>query len=111
MFPYSREEGTPAYDFPDQIDENVKNERADGIMKTQLIIRSEWAQSFIGKTLEVVTDGFDPVSECYYGRSFMDAPDIDGKVYFTAPKGIKEGQTVNVKVTEVIDYDLLGEKE
>ncbi len=111
VFPYSREEGTPAYDFPDQIDENVKNERADGIMKTQLIIRSEWAQSFIGKTLEVVTDGFDPVSECYYGRSFMDAPDIDGKVYFTAPKGIKEGQTVNVKITEVIDYDLLGEKE
>ena len=41
----------------------------------------------------------------------MDAPDIDGKVYFTAPKGIKDGQTVNVKVTEVIDYDLLGEKE
>ena len=80
-------------------------------MKTQLIIRSEWAQSLIGKTLEVVTDGFDPVSECYYGRSFMDAPDIDGKVYFTAPKGIKDGQTVNVKVTEVIDYDLLGEKE
>ena len=109
VFAYSREEGTPAYDFEDQVDEDIRQERADAIMETQMMLSDRWANSFVGKTLSVVIDGYDPVSECYYGRSDMDAPDIDGKVYFMAKKGIKDGKTVNVKITDVIDYDLIGE--
>ncbi len=108
-FPYSREEDTPAYDFPDQIDEETKNARADSIMKTQMMISAAFNEGQIGKPLSCVCEGYDPVSECYFGRSDMDAPDIDGKVYFTGEKGIKEGTQVNVKITDVIDYDLIGE--
>ena len=109
VFPYSREEDTPAYDFPDQIDEQVKADRADTIMKMQMMIHADFCKKQLGKTLPVICEGFDPISEAYYGRSPMDAPDIDGKVYFTGPKGIKEGLEVNVKITDVIDYDLIGE--
>lgn len=109
VFPYSREEDTPAYDFDDQIPDDVKNERADAIMKTQMMIAAQFSEEQIGKTLSVVCEGFDPVAESYFGRSDMDAPEIDGKVYFTGRKGINEGEQVNVKITDVIDYDLIGE--
>ena len=58
--------------------------------------------------LPVLVDDFDVVSEAYYGRSYMDAPDIDPKIYFTGKPGIKPGQIVKVKIEEVIDYDLIG---
>lgn len=109
VFPYSREEGTPAYDFPDQIDEEVKTDRADIIMQAQMAISDEWNEKQIGKTFSVICEGYDPVSECYFGRSYMDAPEIDGKIYFTAPKGIKEGTEVNVKIKDTLDLDLIGE--
>ncbi len=109
VFTYSKEEGTPAAEFEDQIDEQVKQDRMDNIMELQLTINEELNEKKVGSVIKVLCEGFDPVSEAYYGRSYADAPDIDGKVYFTGPKGIKEGSFVMVKVTEVLDYDLVGE--
>ena len=110
-FTYSREEDTPAYSFDDQIDEQVKQDRYDIIMRTQGEISEEQNECMIGKTVDVLCEAYDPVSEAYYGRSFADAPEIDGKVYFRAPKkSVSEGEFVKVKITEAIDYDLVGDK-
>lgn len=108
-FPYSREEDTPAYDLPDQIDEQVKQDRYDEIMALQLDIHEENNQKKIGSTVKVLCEGFDPVAETFFGRSEADAPEIDGKVYFSSKTKPKEGQFVNVKITDAIDYDLFGE--
>jgi ribosomal protein S12 methylthiotransferase len=67
-------------------------------------------QKKIGKTLTVLCEGFDAVGEVYFGRSEADAPEIDGKVYFTAEKSVGEGEFVDVKITKVLDYDLFGER-
>jgi len=110
-FTYSREEDTPAYDFEDQIDEQVKQDRYDIIMRTQSEINEAQNENMVGKTIEVLCEDYDPVSEAYYGRSAGDAPEIDGKVYFRAPKrSVSAGEFVKVKVTEAIDYDLVGDK-
>lgn len=110
-FPYSREENTPAYDFEDQIDEQVKQDRYDILMRHQLSVSEEIEKSFVGKTLKVLCEDFDPVSSSWVGRSYMDAPDVDGKVFFTSPSGMKftPGEFVDVKITEALAYDLVGE--
>lgn len=108
VFPYSKEEGTPAADFPDQIDEQVKQDRADIIMRDQLVISEEHNRQMVGKTVRVLIEDFDPVSEMHFGRSYADAPEIDGKIYFSAPRRLSPGQFVNVKITQVLDYDLCG---
>lgn len=107
-FAYSAEEGTPAADFDDQIDEEVKQKRADIIMQEQMLISDELNQSYIGKTIEVVTEGFDRYAECYFGRSAMDAPEIDGKIFFSSPCPRAMGEYVNVLIDDVMDYDLIG---
>ncbi len=109
VFPYSREEGTPAADFPDQIDEQVKQDRADIIMQAQALISEQHNKAFIGRTLRVLVEDFDAVSESHFGRSYADAPEIDGKIYFKAKRRIVPGHIVDVKITEVLDYDLVGE--
>ena len=108
VFPYSQEEGTPAAEFPDQIDEQLKQDRADIIMRDQLAISEELNRARVGTTLRVLCEDFDPVSELHFGRSYADAPEIDGKVYFRAPRRIAPGSLVDVKITEVLDYDLCG---
>ena len=108
-FAYSREEDTPAYDLPDQIDEQVKQDRADMLMSKQMNISEEYNQKQLGKTLTVLCEGYDPVSEAHFGRSYADAPEIDGKVYFTSYNRIPEGSFVTVEITEILDYDLIGE--
>lgn len=108
VFEYSREEGTPAYDMPSQVTAKTKKKRCEAIMSDQNRIHNDFNAGFVGKELKVICEGYDPVSECFYGRSYADAPEIDGKVYFTAPKRISEGQFVNVNITEVLDYDLFG---
>ena len=108
-FPYSREEDTPAFDLPDQIDEQVKQDRYDEIMALQLDIHEENNQKKIGKTVKVLCEGFDPVAKTFFGRSEADAPEIDGKVYFSSKRKPKEGEFVTVKITDAIDYDLYGE--
>lgn len=108
VFSYSREEGTPAYDFESQVSEKTKERRRDILMREQLRIHTAFNESLIGKTLKVICEGYDEVAESYFGRCFADAPDIDGKVFFSSPRRLKEGIFVDVEITEVFDYDLLG---
>lgn len=111
-FPYSQEEGTRAAEMEGQLDEEVKSRRADIIMEQQQIIMAQNNEHMIGKTIEVLTEGFDRYGECYFGRSAADAPDIDGKIFFTSPeKKLTAGSFVKVKITETLDYDLIGEIE
>lgn len=109
-FPYSQEEGTKAAEMPDQLDEETKQRRADVIMEQQQIIMAQNNEKMIGKTIEVVTEGFDRYGECYFGRSAADAPDIDGKIFFRSPeRKLTSGSFVKVNITETLDYDLIGE--
>lgn len=110
-FTYSAEEDTPAAMFDGQIEEQVKQDRYDILMRTQVPISEKANRKKVGKTLTVLCEGFDPVAETFYGRSEADAPDIDGKVYFTAKKRPEEGDFVRVKITEALDYDLVGRAE
>ena len=110
-FAYSREEGTPAYDFPDQVDEQTKEDRYSVIMQTQAVISEELNEKKKGKLITVLTEGYDPVSSAYYGRSAADAPDIDGKVYFESHRKVKEGTFVKIRITDVLEYDLFGVEE
>ena len=108
VFTYSAEEGTPAAKMPDQIDEQLKQDRMDILMKQQMSINAALNAEKIGKTVRVLVEDFDPVSEAHFGRSAADAPDIDGKVYFKAERRIAPGSMIDVKVREVLDYDLYG---
>ena len=109
-FTYSPEEDTEAAMMPDQIDEQVKQNRYDILMQTQLTVAEELNAAKIGKEITVITDGYDAVAEIYFGRSEADAPDVDGKVYFRAEKGkYTFGDFVKVKITEALDYDLIGD--
>ena len=107
VFTYSREEGTPAYKM-EQIDEQIKLDRYDIIMRDQLSINEENNEKKLGTTVLVLCEGYDEVSKIYYGRSYADAPDIDGKIYFTGEKGIPAGTFVEVEIKEVVEYDLVG---
>ncbi len=107
-FTYSAEEGTAAAEMDEQVDEQTKQDRYDIIMQEQLYISSEKTQQKVGCTLRVFCEGYDPVSETYFGRSEGDAPDVDGKIFFTSKKKLAEGVFVNVKITEAMDYDLIG---
>ena len=107
VFTYSREEGTAAYDM-EQIDEQTKIDRMDILMRDQLIINEENNREKLGKTVRVLCEDYDPVSEAHFGRSYADAPEIDGKIYFKAPRRIGAGEFVDVVIDEVVDYDLYG---
>lgn len=109
-FTYSREEDTPAYNFPDQIDEQLKQDRYDIIMREQLDVTDEENKKKVGKVLDVLCEGYDEVAETYYGRSYADAPDIDGKVFFSSKRKIPAGVFVKVKITGFVDYDLQGKE-
>lgn len=108
VFAYSREEGTPAYDFTPRVPEQKKQNRADTLMDIQLDVSSLFLRSLLGKTVKVLCEEYDPVSEVHFGRSYADAPDIDGKVYFRSEKRVAPGTFVNVKIEEMLDYDVIG---
>ena len=109
-FTYSAEEGTLAAEFDGQIDEQIKQDRYDVLMQTQFTVAEELGAAKVGSVQTVLCDGYDTVAEVYYGRSYADAPDVDGKVYFTSPRRkINTGAFVQVKITEAMDYDLVGE--
>lgn len=109
-FPYSREEGTPAAKLDGQIEEQIKQDRADKLMQMQLDIVAAKNEKLVGKKLTVLCEGFDPVSEMHFGRSAADAPEIDGKIFFWSARRVDLGTFVKIRVTEVQDYDLVGEK-
>ena len=107
-FTFSPEEGTDAASLPDQIDEDVKRARLDTLMEIQLDISAELQKEKVGRELLVLAEGFDAAAGIHYGRSAADAPDVDGKIYFSAPRRIAPGTFLRVKITEALDYDLIG---
>lgn len=108
VFCYSREEGTPAYDLPDQIEQAVKERRRDVLETIQADIIEEKQAALTGRKLEVLAEGYDRFGECWYGRSYMEAPDIDGKIFFTGSGSIVPGQFVPVTIEDTLDFDLIG---
>ena len=92
----------------DQIDEQLKQDRYDILMQTQLTVAEEKTAERVGSDLLVLCEGFDRIAEVYYGRSFADAPDVDGRVYFKSQNFIPSGEFVSVEITEALDYDLIG---
>jgi ribosomal protein S12 methylthiotransferase len=110
-FAYSEEEGTRAAAMPNQVPEEVRAHRADLIMEEQMTIMMADNEKQLGKDIEVVLEGVDKLADCYFGRSAADAPDIDGKIFFTSEqKSHVMGDFVTVHVNEVCEYDLVGEE-
>ncbi len=108
-FAYSEEEGTPAAKLDGMLDFEVRADRADIINERQSIILDEINESLIGEVLPVIVEGYDSYSDSYYGRTYMDAPEIDTQIYFTCKKDLNDGDIVEVDVINVIDGELTGE--
>ncbi len=108
-FAYSTEEGTPAALLPDQIDEEVRKERGEVVMEQQYRIFEAKNEALVGQILPTVVEGYDAYTDSYFGRTWRDAPDIDGQVHFTCGYELHEGDFVEVEIFEVQDYDLIGE--
>lgn len=109
VFTFSPQEGTPAFDMEDQVDEDIKTRRGEVIMQDQYSIMEEKNNEKIGKTYKVVVEDYDGYSDSYTGRTYMDAPEIDGLVKFTSHKDLDIGDFVDVEIFDVEDYDLIGE--
>lgn len=109
VFAFSPQEGTPAYDMENQVDDDVKARRGEVIMQDQYSIMEEKNNAKIGKTYKVVVEEYDGYSDSYTGRTYMDAPEIDGLVMFTSHKDLEIGDFVEVEIFNVEDYDLIGE--
>ena len=107
-FPYSTEDDTPAAEL-EQIDKDVRGYRADAIMRSQELVMENWCQSKIGSTVKVLVEGFDRYAECFFGRSYADAPEVDPNVFFTSEEKVTIGEFVNVEVTDFLECDLIGE--
>ncbi|AIS52466.1 ribosomal protein S12 methylthiotransferase RimO [Thermoanaerobacter kivui] len=107
VFIYSREEGTKSYNMKPQIKKSVKIKRQQEIMEIQKDISYQNNLSKIGTQLEVLIEGYE--DGIYYGRSYMDAPEIDGNVYVKSDKKLMPGHFVTVTVTDAYEYDLVGE--
>lgn len=109
VFTFSPQEGTPAFDMEDQVDEDIKTRRGEVIIQDQYSIMEEKNNEKIGKTYRVVVEDYDGYSDSYTGRTYMDAPEIDGLVKFTSHKDLDIGDFVDVEIFDVEDYDLIGE--
>lgn len=105
-FTFSPEEGTAAAEMPDQIPEDVKQERLDRLMTLQQAISYERNQQRVGQVCEVLVEGFEGLT--YYGRSMLEAPEIDGSVFFISERELKPGEYVKVRITGAQEYDLQG---
>lgn len=108
VFTYSREEGTPAYSMPDQVDEVVKEKRQNEIMEIQMEVSQKILEGFVDKELTVLVE--EKVDDnTFVGRSYIDAPEIDGCTYITTDRDLDIGSFVKVKITDSMEYDLIGE--
>ncbi|MBQ5859543.1 MAG: MiaB/RimO family radical SAM methylthiotransferase, partial [Selenomonadales bacterium] len=111
IFTYSREAGTPAYDMEDQIPEEVKEDRYHTLMATQCVISEAINQSYEGEELTVLVEGKDSEQEgLAYGRSYREAPDIDGKIFIENEPDPAIGTFIQTEVIQGFTYDLVVEK-
>ena len=109
-FAFSPEEGTRAakMEYPDT---EVARQRADVVEEIQSRIMDEWNESMMGKRLQVLCEGYDADEECWYGRTFADSPDIDGRILFDSEEELTPGDFVTVEVTDACDGELIGVME
>ncbi|HBD64286.1 MAG TPA: 30S ribosomal protein S12 methylthiotransferase RimO, partial [Clostridiales bacterium] len=107
IFKYSREEDTPAYRLPEQIEEEVKDQRHDELMELQQGVSYENNLANIGKTFDVLIEEKD-VENIWVGRTYMDSIDIDGCVYVTSDEDLELGGIYKVKINDVMEYDMMG---
>ena len=109
VFPYSQEEDTPAASMPNQVPQELKEERRDEIMELQQEISWEKGQQKIGQTLDVMIEGRVSGENAYIGRTYGDAPDVDGYIFVQSGELLVTGNFVKVRVTGAQEYDLIGE--
>ena len=110
-FAYSAEEGTPAAEFPDQVDPETAAARGEALMDLQFRVFREKQEALIGKTVECAVDDYDAYNDVYVGRCWMDAPEIDAAISFVSEKPLEPGDFVQVTIKGTADYDLLGEAQ
>ena len=109
-FAYSAEENTPAAEFDGQVDDETKQRRADIIMEHQQSVMADYCEAMIDSEIEVLVEGYDRLAECYYGRTYADAPEVDGCIFFTTGgKKVQNGTFVRVKITDYMGCDPVGE--
>lgn len=110
-FAYSEEEHTIAASMPDQVEESVRQHRAELLTEQQMTISAALNEARIGTVTEAVIEGYDKWAECWFGRTAADAPDIDGKLFIpgTPADGYRVGQYVTVEIFDMLDFDLIGE--
>ncbi|MCR5824754.1 MAG: 30S ribosomal protein S12 methylthiotransferase RimO [Lachnospiraceae bacterium] len=108
-FTYSKEDGTPAATFKDQVPQRMKNKRRKEVMVLQQQISAEKGRSMQGKVLDVIIEGKLPEDNIWIGRSYMDAPGVDGYVFVTSEGNHLSGDIIKVKITGSKAYDLIGE--
>jgi len=111
VFAYSAEEDTPAAEYPDQVLQEVKEERRDAIMELQQEISYDFSKSMVGKTLEVMIEGKVADENAYVGRTYMDGPGVDGMIFVQTAEELLSGDFARVRVTGAMEYDLIGELE
>lgn len=109
VFTYSPEEDTPAAEMPDQIDEEVKLDRQADLMELQQEIAFDNAQDMVGREVLVMIEGKVADENAYVGRTYRDAPNVDGLIFINTDEELLSGDFARVKVTGAIDYDLIGE--
>ena len=110
-FAFSPEEDTPAAAMDGQIDDEVKQRRCEVLMDEQLEAAESFCRSMVGRTLDVLVEGYDRYAQSCFGRSSYDSPDIDPKVFFSTTEPVNAGDIIKVKITDWMDYDLIGEAE
>ena len=106
-FPFSPEEGTPAFEM-DYPEPEIAQQRAEMVQTIQSAIMDDYNESLMGTTMEVLVDGYDEDQEQYYGRTFADSPEIDGRVWIASSEDLSEGSFVPVKIDGLIEGDLSG---
>lgn len=111
VFPYSAEEGTPAAKMKKQVPSFIKNMRRNAIMKIQQQIAFEKAEEMIGKKLEVLIEGKLPEDGVFIGRTYKDAPNVDGMIFVNSDRELVTGDVVTVGITDYHEYDLIGEEQ
>ncbi len=111
-FPYSKEEGTVAYRFENQLDDETKNQRVEGVMLAQQRIAFEKNEEVVGKTMRVMVEGEIPEDHVVVGRTYRDTPNVDGLVFIqNCDRSFMSGDFVDVKIIGTNNYDLIGEIE
>ncbi len=111
VFPYSREEGTPAAEMPDQVPQEIKESRRDELMELQQEIAFEKAESMKGRTILAMIEGKVEDENAYVARTYMDAPGVDGLLFINTSRQLLTGDFVRARVTGSYEYDLIGELE